>query len=180
MQQANPSQQQTQGAKTHQEFVGTIDTIFGEISLNILQKRLKAEARRVLPQEPVQKRFWREKVIIFSELNAVPPIMPQSHTLVISMIVANHEVMQVYIDNGVAVSVIFLYYFKKKRTWKGWLKTLLGDAIIQPGRSQAKRDDTHSGYRGAKNKTHHIHSRLLCDKGPLSIKRHPWKELTDF
>lgn len=74
---------------------------------------MKAKAQRVPSHEPIQKKFRKDGVITFSESDAVPPIMPKLDALVISMIVANHEVKRVYVDNGVAVSILFLNYFLK-------------------------------------------------------------------
>lgn len=52
-------------------------------------------------------------MITFSESDAMPPVMPQSDALVISIIVANHEVKRVYVDNEALVSIFFMECFLK-------------------------------------------------------------------
>lgn len=52
-------------------------------------------------------------MITFSESDAVPPVMPQFDALVISIIVGNHEVKHVYIDNGAAVNILLMECFQK-------------------------------------------------------------------
>lgn len=56
------------------------------------QACLKVEAKRAPPQEPRHKRFWRDKVITFSEVDAVPMMMPNSNALVINVVVAKRKV----------------------------------------------------------------------------------------
>lgn len=100
--------------ENHQENdAGTINAIFGGVPLEISKAALKAEARRVPLQEPVQERFRKDEVITFSEADAVTPIMPQSDALVVSVIMANHEVKRVYVDNGATVNILFMDCFQK-------------------------------------------------------------------
>lgn len=73
----------------------------------ITQAMLKAKLRKVPPQEPIPKRSRKDEIITFSESNMVPLILPQLDVLVFSLVVANHEIIQVYIDNAVVVNILF-------------------------------------------------------------------------
>lgn len=65
------------------------------------------------------------KSLLFSELDAVPPIMPQLDALTISMIIANHKVKQAYMDNRAAVNILFLDNFQKLGLNRDQLKPCL-------------------------------------------------------
>lgn len=84
---------------------------------------LKAKTREVPPQELVQKSFRRDEIITISEFDMVPPIMPQSDVVVMSLIVANHEVRRVYANNGAVVSILFWDCFQRLGIKKENLKS---------------------------------------------------------
>lgn len=92
---------------------GGIQTIFGGLPEGTSNSALKAQARRVPPQEPVHKRFRPDETITFSEEDAVPPISPHTDALVIQAIVANKEVHRVHIDQGSAVDVLYVNCFRQ-------------------------------------------------------------------
>lgn len=77
------------------------------------QAAIKAEARRVPPQEPIQKRLKPTETITLSEEDAVPTVTPHTDALVVKALIANKEVRRVHIDQGSAVDVMYLDCFNK-------------------------------------------------------------------
>lgn len=91
---------------------GVIQTIFS-LPEGMSKSALKAQARRVPPQEPVHKRLRHDETITFSEADAVPPLSPHTNALVIQAIVANKEVHRDHIDQGSAVDVLYVNCFRQ-------------------------------------------------------------------
>lgn len=67
-------------------------------------------------------RFKRDEVTTFSKLNVIPSIMPHCGTLVIKVVVVNHEVWRVYVDKGAVVSILYLDCFEKLRVDKSYIR----------------------------------------------------------
>lgn len=99
----------------NRNITGVIQTIFGGIPEGTSKSALKAQARRIPPQEPVHKRLGPDETFTFSEADAVPPISPHTDALVIQAILANKEVHRVHIDQlsrvvGVFFSLISSFF----------------------------------------------------------------------
>lgn len=113
VQQPIPFPSPNQGTADNKNINGVVYAIFEGYPDGMSQAAIKAGARRIPPQEPIQKCFRPTETITFSEEDVVPTVTPHTDALVVKAIIANKEVRRVHIDQGSAVDVMYFDCFSK-------------------------------------------------------------------
>lgn len=113
VQQPIPLPSPNQGTADNKNINGVVYAIFEGYPDGMSQAAIKAGARRIPPQEPIQKCFRPTETITFSEEDVVPTVTPHTDALVVKAIIANKEVRRVHIDQGSAVDVMYFDCFSK-------------------------------------------------------------------